>query len=201
MSVGFMSIESFDRASTKRTSSVQSSQLSQAEPARIAASLDDWRPGSNPQKQKRRKPLGGFADAQKERLLQLRTTLTNSMNLVAEDARPGCGDASALATHPGDAGTDTCDRDLALCLLYQEQNTLLEIDEALQRIEEGTYGICEMSGKPIPIPRLEAIPFARCTVECQAQLEKQGVLGRKSLSSSLSLAEKEEDDEDAEDSF
>jgi len=123
------------------------------------------------------------------------------MNLVAEDARPGCGDASALATHPGDAGTDTCDRDLALCLLYQEQNTLMEIDEALQRIEEGAYGICEMSGKPIPIPRLEAIPFARFTVECQSQLEKQSVLVRNSFPSSLSLREKEHDDEEAEDSF
>jgi RNA polymerase-binding transcription factor DksA len=100
------------------------------------------------------------------------------MNLVAEDARPGSGDASAVATHPGDAGTDTCDRDLALCLLYQEQSTLQEINEALQRIEEGTYGVCEMSGKPIPVPRLEAIPFARFTVECQAQLEKQSVLER-----------------------
>lgn len=190
-----MSIKYRDRASTERTSSAQLSQLCQEEPARIAASLDDWRPGSSPQKQRRPKILGGFTDAQKERLLQLRSTLTNSMNLFAEDARPGSGDASAVATHPGDAGTDACDRDLALCLLYQEQNTLLEIDEALQRIEEGTYGVCEMSGRPIPMPRLEAIPFARFTVECQAQLEKQGVLGRNSFPSSSSLAEKEDDEE------
>ena len=196
-----MSIKYRDRASTGSTSSAQLSQLCQEEPARTAASSDDWRPGREPRTQRRRESSDGFTDAQKERLLQLRSTLANSINLFAEDARPGCGDASAVATHPGDAGTDACDRDLALCLLYQEQNTLLEIDEALQRIEEGTYGVCEMSGKPIPMPRLEAIPFARFTVECQAQLEKQSVFGRNSLPSSLSLQEKEHDVEEAEDSF
>ncbi len=50
---------------------------------------------------------------------------------------------------------------------------MIEIDAALERIESGTYGICEMSGDPIPIPRLRAIPFARFTVECQSKVEKQ----------------------------
>ena len=48
-----------------------------------------------------------------------------------------------------------------------------EIDAALQRIEEGSYGICEMSGRPIPVARLRAIPFARFTVECQTRIEEQ----------------------------
>jgi RNA polymerase-binding transcription factor DksA len=60
-----------------------------------------------------------------------------------------------------------------LSLLSQEQDALYEIEEALKRVDAGTYGICEMSGKPIPHARLEAIPFARFTVECQTQIEKQ----------------------------
>ena len=51
-------------------------------------------------------------------------------------------------------------------------------DEALKRIDFGTYGVCEMSGKPIAHARLEALPFARYTVECQSQIEKQGKVTR-----------------------
>src|SRR5438046_10264897 len=65
-----------------------------------------------------------------------------------------------------------------MSLLSQEQDALYEIDHALKRIELGTYGKCEMSGKPIPRARLEAIPFARFTVECQSQLEKQSRASR-----------------------
>jgi RNA polymerase-binding transcription factor DksA len=57
-------------------------------------------------------------------------------------------------------------------------NALLEIDNALGRIERGTYGICEMSGRPIPLPRLRAVPFARFTVECQAEIEKRKKVSR-----------------------
>jgi RNA polymerase-binding transcription factor DksA len=75
--------------------------------------------------------------------------------------------------HQADAGSDAYDRDFALSLLSQEQDALYEIEEALKRIDGGTYGVCEMSGKPIPHARLEAIPFARYTVECQTLIEKQ----------------------------
>jgi RNA polymerase-binding transcription factor DksA len=75
--------------------------------------------------------------------------------------------------HQADAGSDSYDRDFALSLLSQEQDALYEIEEALKRVEAGTYGVCEMSGKSIPHARLEAIPFARFTVECQTQIEKQ----------------------------
>src|SRR6266436_5872450 len=78
-------------------------------------------------------------------------------------------EASAFGMHQADAGSDAYDRDFALSLLSQEQDALYEIDQALKRIELGTYGKCEMSGKPIPHARLEAIPFARFTVECQSQ--------------------------------
>ncbi len=125
--------------------------------------------------------LDPFTRAQKDRLLQLRDAMVDSMAGVAQDtlrARAEGSEASAFGMHQADAGSDAYDRDFALSLLSQEQDALYEIDEALKRIELGTYGKCEMSGKPIVHARLEAIPFARYTVECQSQLEKQNKASR-----------------------
>ncbi len=84
-------------------------------------------------------------------------------------------------------GSDAYDRDFALSLLSQEQDALYEIEEALKRIEGGTYGMCEMSGKPIAHARLEAIPFARFTVECQSQIEKKTKMQRSPRPGDLAL--------------
>jgi RNA polymerase-binding transcription factor DksA len=103
------------------------------------------------------------------------------MNGVAKDtlrSRAEGSEASAFGMHQADAGSDAYDRDFALSLLSQEQDALYEIEEALKRIEQGTYGTCEMSGKAIAHARLEAIPFARYTVECQAQIEKVNKMQR-----------------------
>jgi RNA polymerase-binding transcription factor DksA len=90
-----------------------------------------------------------------------------------------------LTTHIGDAGADAYDRDFALTLLSEGTNALVEIDHALARIDAGTYGFCEMSGRPIPERRLKAIPFARYSVECQSQVEKdRKLLGRTHFSQS-----------------
>jgi len=120
--------------------------------------------------------LSPFLRKQKLKLLFLRDTLLDSMMGVSRDtlrARAEGSEASAFGMHQADAGSDAYDRDFALSLLSQEQDALYEIEEALKRVDAGTYGICEMSGKAIPHARLEAIPFARFTVECQAQIEKQ----------------------------
>lgn len=125
--------------------------------------------------------LDPFVRAQREKLLQLRDAMVDSMAGVAQDtlrARAEGSEASAFGMHQADAGSDAYDRDFALSLLSQEQDALYEIDEALKRIDLGTYGKCEMSGKPISHARLEAIPFARFTVECQSQLEKQSKASR-----------------------
>src|SRR6478609_8720475 len=117
-----------------------------------------------------------FLGKQRDRLLQLRDNILDSMNGVAKDtlrSRAEGSEASAFGMHQADAGSDAYDRDFALSLLSQEQDALYEIEEALKRIEQGSYGTCEMSGKAIPDARLEAIPFARLTVECQTQIEKQ----------------------------
>jgi DnaK suppressor protein len=117
-----------------------------------------------------------FFDRQKRRLLDLRDHFLDQMQSVAQDSlrsRAENNEASAVGQHQADAGSDAYEKDFALSLLSQEQDALYEIEEALKRIEVGSYGVCEMSNKVIPHARLEAIPFARFTVECQQQLEKE----------------------------
>jgi DnaK suppressor protein len=129
----------------------------------------------------REKKLDPFTRKQKQKLLELRDAMVDSMAGVAQGtlrSRAEGSEASAFGMHQADAGSDAYDRDFALSLLSQEQDALYEIDQALKRIELGTYGKCEMSGKSIPHARLEAIPFARFTVECQSQLEKQSRASR-----------------------
>jgi DnaK suppressor protein len=140
--------------------------------------------------------LDPFTRGQKEKLLNLRDAMVDSMAGVAKDnlrSRAEGSEASAFGMHQADAGSDAYDRDFALSLLSQEQDALYEIDQALKRIELGTYGICEMSGKPISHARLEAIPFARFTVECQSQLEKQNKASRvrQSVTSLFGLTEED----------
>jgi len=144
----------------------------------------------------REKKLDPFIRKQKQKLLQLRDAVVDSMAGVAQGtlrSRAEGSEASAFGMHQADAGSDAYDRDFALSLLSQEQDALYEIDEALKRIELGTYGKCEMSGKSIPHARLEAIPFARFTVECQSQLEKQSKAARvrASVTSLFGLTEEE----------
>ncbi|MEY2487139.1 MAG: DnaK suppressor protein [Verrucomicrobiota bacterium] len=147
------------------------------------------------QNHKERK-LDPFTRQQKDKLLQLRDAMVDSMAGVAQDtlrSRAEGSEASAFGMHQADAGSDAYDRDFALSLLSQEQDALYEIDQALKRIELGTYGVCEMSGKSIPRARLEAIPFARFTVECQSQLEKQNRASRvrQSVTSLFGLTDEE----------
>jgi DnaK suppressor protein len=138
-----------------------------------------------------------FLDKQKSKLLQFRDSLLDLMTGVSrETLRSRAEDKAGLGMHQADAGSDAYDRDFALDLLSQEQDALYEIEEALKRVDAGTYGICEMSGKPIPQARLEAIPFARFTVECQTQIEKRqkAVHVRQSVKSLFGLT----DDDSAE---
>jgi DnaK suppressor protein len=147
-------------------------------------------------KNSKEKRLDPFVRGQKDKLLQLRDAMVDSMAGVAKDnlrSRAEGSEASAFGMHQADAGSDAYDRDFALSLLSQEQDALYEIDQALKRIELGTYGVCEMSGKPISHARLEAIPFARFTVECQSQLEKQNKASRvrQSVTSLFGLTDEE----------
>ena len=117
-----------------------------------------------------------FIQKQRARLLDLRDDLVDALSGMTRDTirnAPEGSEASGSGMHQGDAGSDAYDRDFALSVLAKEQDALYEIDQALRRIQKGNYGVCEISNRKIPQARLEAIPFARLTVECQAQWEKE----------------------------
>jgi RNA polymerase-binding transcription factor DksA len=110
-------------------------------------------------------------------LIDLRTSLTEGIERHSEEtlkrsAKDDAGDLSAYGQHMADAGTDTFDRDFALSMVASEQEALSEIDAAIKRIHDGTYGICEITAKPIAKERLLAVPFTRYSAEAQKDLER-----------------------------
>lgn len=169
----------------KRTVKAAAKSSKAEEKPRAEAPRPNGRPVPGPKKEVKLTP---FLKLQRERLQLLRDTMLDSMAGVAKDtlrSRPEGSEASAFGMHQADAGSDAYDKDFALSLLSQEQDALYEIEEALKRIENGTYGVCEMSGKPIPAARLEALPFARLTVECQAEFERTKKFQRSRVPSTL----------------
>lgn len=156
-----------------------------------------------------KKPVlpAAFLKTQRKRLVELRDAYLNSAEGVAAEGLRGSegGDASAFGMHQADAGSDAYDRDFALSLLAKEQDAIYEINEALKRIDSGTYGICEMSGEIIPEERLEALPFTRFTVGCQERIEQEQRSGRwnrpvRSLFGLDESADDSDDDRDEDDS-
>jgi RNA polymerase-binding transcription factor DksA len=134
------------------------------------------------------------------RLLELREQLLRQMNGLAKESAQ---EMAGYSLHMADSGTDNFDRDFALSLLSSDQDAIYEIEEALKRIEKKTYGVCELTGKPIPRARLEAIPWTRFTVQAQAQLEKEGALRQRRLGAlgtvdSVGVTEVEADDDEPE---
>ena len=110
-------------------------------------------------------------------LLDLRSHLTAGIELHSEEtlkrsSKDDAGDLSSYGQHMADAGTDTFDRDFALSLVSSEQEALGEIDAAIKRIKDGTYGICEITQEPIAKERLLAVPFTRYSAGAQKELER-----------------------------
>src|ERR1700756_2640337 len=124
-----------------------------------------------------------------QHLNELRDFFVRQKGVLTRDAND---EQPTYSEHMADAGTDSYDRDFALSMLSSDQNALYEIDEALKRIQEGTYGICELTGKPIGRDRLAAIPWARFSMEAERQLEQNGIVNRARLGSLGSLAERGE---------
>ncbi len=111
-------------------------------------------------------------------LTELREQFLKGRNAQSETAKERF---TTSTEHIADAATDSYDRDCALALLSSSQNALYEIDQALQRIADGSYGVCESSGRPIERARLRAIPWTRFGADAQAQLETHGGGGRVQL--------------------
>lgn len=106
-------------------------------------------------------------------LLRRRTELVARVLGVQEDAlRSDGGNLSNMPIHMADVGTDTFDQDFALGLAEADRVILFDIDEALERIQAKTYGVCLLTGKPIPKGRLLAKPWARYTIEAARRMEQ-----------------------------
>ena len=96
-------------------------------------------------------------------LTRLRNKVSGNVESLSEEGRQ--------PIPLNDENIDIFDRELALDVAGNEQDLLFEIDDALRRIDEGTYGLCEATGKPIKKERLKAIPYARYCLEAQAEME------------------------------
>lgn len=107
----------------------------------------------------------------KKQLEELRQKLVGSLQTNAQEIKKP-DEATGYSQHHADQGTDDYDRKLNLELTEQEFTLLRQIDRALEKVQEGTYGICDISGEEIPKARLEAMPYALTTVKAQEQLEK-----------------------------
>lgn len=110
-------------------------------------------------------------------LLKLRDRVIDEISFLANDnlnksSKDASGDLSSYSFHMADQGTDNFDREFAASLLNSEHDVLYEIEEALRRIDGGTYGVCEQSGEPIERERLRALPFARYCVAVQTEMER-----------------------------
>ncbi len=129
--------------------------------------------------EKRREIVGNVTEIEDEALKKSRT-----------DA---AGDLSSMPIHMADIGTDNYEQEFALGLMDSEMKMLRAIDDTLRRIEAGTYGVCEATGKPIAINRLEAKPWARYSVEYARKLEQGLVTGQEPSTSELEEYEGEDE--------
>ena len=120
------------------------------------------------------------SDLDKFKKLQLekRRAILDEMGNIEEShgstIKEATGDLTHYSYHMADQGTDNMEREMAFAQGSKGRRLLYHIDEALRRIEEGTYGKCHGCGKQIQIPRLTAVPHARLCIQCkQAEEEKK----------------------------
>ena len=83
------------------------------------------------------------------------------------------GEETAFDNHLADTATETYDRELDYTLEENSEHVLADIDAALKRIDDGTYGLCTNCGKQIPVDRLEALPWATLCIDCQRERERR----------------------------
>jgi DnaK suppressor protein len=110
----------------------------------------------------------------RKELLKLKKQLSKVVQTVTEDVK-SIEESKGYSQHQADEGTDDFGRTINLEVSNKEFEVIRQIDHALDKIEKGTYGICDISGKEIPKKRLEAIPYACMTIEAQEKLEKSGL--------------------------
>lgn len=114
-------------------------------------------------------------DPYKKTLLKLKEQVEGDIRQMSDEnagsATDRMGDVSGHAMHMADVATDMYDREFNLGLASNDREVLFKVDEALGRIEDGSYGICIECKKPIAIARLKAIPYVSTCLKCQEKLE------------------------------
>ncbi len=113
----------------------------------------------------------------REKLLALRARLRGDVSQMADAAlnksrSEANGDLSSMPIHMADIGSDNFEQEFTLSLMESEGGTLGQIEAALERIEDGEYGLCEECGARIPKTRLNALPYATMCVKCASRLEE-----------------------------
>jgi len=96
-----------------------------------------------------------------------------SEDTLKKSQKEASGDISGYTYHMADVATDTYDREFSLGLASNERTFIYELDDALKKIEDGTFGICEDCKTMISKTRLKAVPYARLCVKCQEKKEKK----------------------------
>ncbi len=142
------------------------------------AALSGAKPPASRVRPLRKSPLSKseLEEFRKMLLEKRRAILGDMTGMEAETFRSNrqdrSGDLSNIPIHPADVGTDNFEQEFTLGLLESERTLLREIDEALERIKQGTYGVCVGTGQPIDKARLRARPWAKYCIEYARLLEK-----------------------------
>ena len=115
----------------------------------------------------------------RESLLRLRARLEGDVSQLTKEAlgsekTENSGNLSKVPIHPADAAADNFDQEFDLTMIENEQETLAQISEALERIEAKTYGQCVECGGNVSKPRLQALPYTRVCIDCARSLESRG---------------------------
>jgi DnaK suppressor protein len=109
-------------------------------------------------------------------LLRKRAELVGDVSTMENEALRGeSGSLSNMPSHLAEQGSEAYDQALSLDLAAADRKLIREIDDAIKRIDEGTFGVCELTGKPIKLERLEELPWARYSIEAARELERQSM--------------------------
>lgn len=126
----------------------------------------------------KKKKINPKFEPYKKLLLKNKEKIVGDIRHLADDnaggGNGGGGDVSGHALHMADVATDMYDREFTLSLAANERELLYEIDEALHRVEDGTYGVCTVCKKPVAATRLKALPYTKTCLKCQEAIEAKG---------------------------
>jgi len=110
-------------------------------------------------------------------LITERAKLAGEIKAIAQDTakspREASGDLSAYTVHMADMAADTYERELSMNIVSSEQELLYQIDDALKRLDDGSFGICQQCNQPVSMSRLKAVPYASMCISCQRAKEQK----------------------------